>query len=165
MVDSRFYLKHVCDIIQTELGLEEGFVFLYNQKINKPTVDGLFVSVGVLTPRVFGSKSEFDNGIESQVLYMSSILSVDIMSRDTSALDRKEEVVMALGSNYAQGIQEKYSFKIGRLPTQFVNLSEIDGAAIPFRFNLSPQIQYSVRKSKAVDYYDDFGKSVIKTNA
>jgi hypothetical protein len=53
----------------------------------------------------------------------------------------------------------------GGLPPggQFVNLSMIDGDAIPYRFNISVNMQYFVRKVKAVAYFDDFADVEVTT--
>jgi hypothetical protein len=96
---------------------------------------------------------------------MLATLSIDIISRSTQALLRKEEVLMALNSNYSEYQQEANSFYIGRLPVgaQFVNLSQIDGAAIPYRFNISINMQYFSRRIKPVDYFDEFSEVAVTT--
>jgi len=151
-----------CEIIQRELGLEPGRVYLYNQKIMQPTDAGLYVAVGVLSCKPFGNTNRpasAESGMNSeQSVNMVATLSIDIKSRDTSALLRKEEVIMALNSTYSNQQQGRYSFNIGQLPpgSQFVNLSEVDGAAIPYRFNISVNMQYFVRKVKPITYFDEF---------
>lgn len=160
-----------CEVLQRELGLANGRVYLYNQKIMQPTDNGLYIAVGVLNCKPFGNTNKPDSsgeGLKSgQSVNMVATLSVDIISRDTSALLRKEEVIMALNSTYAQLQQERNSFLIGQLPpgTQFVNLSEIDGAAIPYRFNISVNIQYFARKVQAIDYFDEFSEVQVTTES
>lgn len=161
----------VCDILQRELGLANGRVYLYNQKIMQPTDAGLYVAVGVLNCKPFGNTNKpasSDAGMDSlQSVNMVATLALDIISRDTSALLRKEEVIMALNSTYAQLQQERNSFFIGQLPpgTQFVNLSEVDGAAIPYRFNISVNIQYFARKVQAIEYFDEFSAVQVTTES
>lgn len=89
---------------------------------------------------------------------MLATLDIDIISRGPEARDRKEEIILALNSIYAQSQQEGNSFYIGKLPpsARFVNLSNIDGAAIPYRFRISVNLQYAFVKSKAIDYFDTF---------
>ncbi len=151
----------VCDIIQRELGLSDGRVYLWDQKIFEPTDSDLYVAVGVLKCKPFGSNVEVDpsgslSGIGS--VNMQATLTVDVISRGPAARDRKEEIILALGGLYSQSQQEKNSFNIGRLPPggQFINLSNVDGAAIPYRFQISVNIQYFVTNVKAADYFDDF---------
>lgn len=159
-----------CDVIQKELGLPQGRVYLYNQKVFQPPDASLYVAVMVLTCKPFGNTKQYDptTGLDSiQSTNMRATLSVDIISRDLSALRRKEEVIMALNSDYSESQQEFNSFQIGKLPPggQFVNLSNIDGAAIPYRFNISVNIQYFVKKIKAVPYFDTFLPITVTTES
>lgn len=158
----------IADIIQTELSLAPGRVWLYNQKVNQPTDDGLYVIIGVLTLKPFGNtnKAVAGSGVDSQQsVNMYALLSVDVISRGLAALRRKEEILMALASTYAQKQQEQYSFRIGKLPpgSQFVNLSRDDGAAIPYRFNITVGVQYMVKKAKPVEYYSEFSVPTVET--
>jgi hypothetical protein len=70
-------------------------------------------------------------------------------------------VLLALGSIYAEQQQELNSFKIGQIPSGFMNLSEIDGSAIPYRFNIVCTIQYFVQKTNPVGYFDTFQDPAI----
>lgn len=160
-----------CDVLQHELGLANGRVYLWDQKIFQPTDDGLYIAVSVLSCKAFGNDIKADptlgwsNPIQS--INMLATLDVDIISRGPDARDRKEEVVLAFNSLYAQSQQEANSFYIGKLPpgARFVNLSEIDGAAIPYRFKISVNLQYMVVKQKSTsDYYDTFQTVSVATN-
>ena len=161
----------LCEILEKELGLQNGRVYLYNQKIMQPTDAGLYIAVGVLNCKPFGNTNKpasTDLGMDSmQSLNMLATLSIDIISRDTSALLRKEEVVMAFNSTYAQLQQERNSFSVGQLPpgSQFVNLSEVDGAAIPYRFNISINVQYFARKVKTIEFFDEFSTVQVTTES
>jgi hypothetical protein len=89
-----------------------------------------------------------------QSVNMSSILQVDIISRDSSARVRKEDVLLALQSDYSEQQQNANGFFIGKLPAgaQFTNLSSQDGAAIPYRFVISVMIQYVHTATQAANY-------------
>jgi hypothetical protein len=162
-------LKYICDIVETGLELDEGRVYIYNQKVVMPKDDGIFIPIKVTSVKPFGLSKKYTEGgtgyKESISVNMQATLSIDIISKSTSALERKEEVLMALASDYSQRIQEKYSFKVGHLPAggQFVNLSGLDGAAIPYRFNITINVLYAINKTKSVSYFDDFeDTSVVK---
>ncbi len=155
-----------CDVIQREMGLANGRVYLWDQKIPEPSDAGLFIAVSVLTCKPFSNTNKYD-GSGSSLLSIQSInmyanMQIDIISRNAEARDRKEEVIMALNSDYAQSQQENNSFYIGKLPpgSQFVNLSNPDGGAIPYRYNIAVALQYFVRKTQAVPYYNDFVQTV-----
>lgn len=152
-------LELVCEIIAQQLGLANGQVMIYNQKWNVPQDSKLYVTLEVLNPKPFGNsnKSEIVNGVlcEVQSVNFSTMLQIDLWSRSTLALERKEEVIMALRSQYADRLMSAYSFWIAPITSTFVNLSSSDGAAIPYRFNLAVNVQYAVQKVKAVDYFDE----------
>ena len=148
------------------MDLENDQVYLWDQKVIIPKDYRLYIAVEVLSCKPFANNNEFQsNGTSLSSVNMQATLSVDIFSRGPSARDRKEEVILALMSNYAQSQQEANSFYVGKLSPTFTNLSNIDGAAIPYRFNISVNIQYFVIKSKAVPYYDDFENVEVTTEA
>jgi hypothetical protein len=148
-----------CDIIRTEMQLASDQVYLWDQKINIPPDSRLYVVVGILSCKPFGSTRTYNGSsgfIEQLSVNFQATLSVDIFSRNSDARDRKEEVILALHSTYSQYQQEANGFFIAPLSTGFNNLSSLEGAAIPYRFNISVQIQYKMLKAKSVDYYDTY---------
>lgn len=156
-----------CDILRAELALADDRVYLWDQKIFLPEDGGMAIAVSVANCKPFGNKTELDeNGNAVQSVNMLALMDLDIISRSTEALFRKEEVILALNSIYAQSQQELNSFFIGKLPMgdQFVNLSAVDGAAIPYRFRISVALQYFVTKRKAVPYFDTFDEPEIVTD-
>lgn len=157
-IDSAIQL--VCDVIQNQLNLQQGQVYLYNQKINIPTDSRLYVAVGIISCKPFSNTNKYDgsgsNSNAVQSTNFQALLSIDILSRGLDALNRKEEIIMALMSNYAESQQEINGFYIGKISSGFVNLSDIDGAAIPYRFNISVNIQYQITKTVGVAYFDTF---------
>lgn len=159
----------VMEILQQEMGLDDAHVYLYNQKIFEPTDEKLFVAVGVLSSKPFANNTEYDptTGLAAvQSVNVMDTLSINVISRSTEALYRKNDVLLALGSNYSQSQQELNSFLIAKLPpgANFVNLSGIDGAAIPYRFNISINIQYVYQLIKDVEYFDDFSEPEVITD-
>ena len=159
-----------CEILQSELGLAPGRVYLWDQKILQPTDSCLYIAVSVPSCKPFGNTNTPDgsgSGLNSiQVAHMLATLDIDIISRGPDARDRKEEVVLALNSDYARSQQEANSFFIGKLPpgSRFLNLSQVDGAAIPYRYKISVNVQYAVTKTKAVPYFGTFQSVQVATN-
>lgn len=155
-----------CEILQRELGLADGRVYLWDQKIQQPTDSGLYVAVSVPSCKPFGNVNRItsdgdtpgDGMTQAAFVAMQALLDVDIISRGPAARDRKEEVILALGSVYAQQQQTANSFFVGKLPAngRFINLSDVDGAAIPYRYRISIFMQYAFQKSKPSDYFDAF---------
>lgn len=157
--------KLVCDIIEQEMGLATDQVYLWNQKLTIPADDRIYIAVRVASCKPFGSKREEGvidgNYSETLTVNMQATLSIDIHGRTPDARDRKEEVLMALKSTYAQSQMELNSFFVAPISTSFVDLSEVEGAAIPYRFNMNVAVQYALLKSKQIAYYDTYSDSVI----
>lgn len=151
-----------CDIIQRGLGLANGRVYLWDQKIMQPTDSGLYIAISVPSCKPFGNVnrtvSNGGNLDSQQYVAMQATLDIDIISRGPEARDRKEEVIMALYSIYSEQQQEANSFSIGRLPPngRFLNLSNVDGAAIPYRYRISINMQYATAKTQSVQFFDTF---------
>lgn len=158
-----------CDIIQQGMGLANGRVYLWDQKIFQPDDYDPYIAVSVLSCKPFGNINQPDSSgsglISQQWVSMYALLSVDILSRGPAARDRKEEIILALNSNYSQAQQEANSFYIGGIPPggQFVNISNIDGAAIPYRFNISVAMQYVFVKPVSVPYLSTFSPVSVIT--
>jgi len=160
-----------CDIIQNQMGLAQGRVYLWDQKIMQPTDSGLYVAVSNPMCKPFGNNIRFDgsgSGLEAeQSLNVMATLDIDIISRGPEARDQKELVLMCLNSVYSEQQQEANSFHIGRLPaaSRFINLSDVDGAAIPYRYKISVNIQYAVTRNLQVPYFDDFEAPGVVTDS
>lgn len=161
----------VCEILQTEMGLADGRVYLWDQKIFQPKDDGIYIAVAVPSEKPFSNVNKPDtsgSGVVSvQTINTMATFDINIISRSIAAYRRKEEVLFALNSTYAEQQQERNGFYIAKLPpgSRFINLSEVDGAAIPYRYLISINVQYSVIKSKAVDYFDTFQTVGVTTES
>jgi hypothetical protein len=160
-----------CDIIQNQMALDSRHIYLWDQKILQPTDEKLYVAVSVPTCRPFGNTISYDgtgSGLNAiQYVNMMATVDVDIISRGPAARDQKEFVLMALNSTYSEQQQEANSFYISRLPAgnRFINLSEIDGAAIPYRYKISMAMQYTVTNVQAVSYFNVFATPEVATNS
>lgn len=164
MSDSSTFLNSIMDVIQAEMVLADDQVYLFDQKFTVPNDERIYIALGVLSAKPFGVSRSYDgSGLglgEIVSVNMQATLSIDIMSRSEDALVRKEEVILAMMSTRSQQAQEALGYMLARLPSSFVNISEIDGAAIPYRFNISVNVQYFVKKTQSVDYYDDFTDAI-----
>jgi GGDEF domain-containing protein len=153
-----------CEVIQREMGLSNGRVYLWDQKLNQPADSGLYIAVAVVNCKPFANVNrQSSSGTQSeQFVSMLALLDINIISRSAAARDRKEEIILALNSIYAQQQQEANSFYIAKLSplAGFVNLSEVDGAAIPYRYKISVNIQYAYKKTSALQYFENFTDTI-----
>ncbi|MDR3244658.1 MAG: hypothetical protein LBT79_07920 [Elusimicrobiota bacterium] len=159
-------LKLICDIVQKEMSLPDGRVWIYNQKRELPTDENIFIVVGLSgSDKMIGNSRRYKRTLEGleEILCVNvlTFVSIDITSKNTDARMRRFEIPLALGSSYSQQIQEKYSFSVGKIG-QVVDVSAAEGTSMLNRFNLTFNITHAVEKNKAVDYYDKFEKPQIK---
>ena len=161
-------LELFCDILKTYMGLADDQVYIYNEKIAPITDSRLYIAVGINQDKYFGSTRTYiadANGLtEQQSINILSNLSIDIVSRGDEARYRRSEIVLALNSKYSQNQQELNSFFIGVLPVGFNNLSQQEGAAIPFRFNITVNIQYFEFVNKPAAFFDVYQSLDLKVN-
>ena len=96
-----------CDIIQTCMGLANGRVFLWDQKIFQPTDYDPYIIVSIPSCKPFSNGTTYftdsaGNYNEQQSVNMQAMLDINIISRGPAARDRKEEIILALNSLYSE---------------------------------------------------------------
>lgn len=161
----------VCEIIQREMGLSPGRVWIWDQKIRQPQDSDIWIAISMPRCKPFSNinrpASIEDAGLNSQqAVNMHALLDIDICSRGPGARDRKEEVILALGSTYCEQQMQKNSFYVAKLPAHgsFVDISELDGTAIPYRYRISVAMQYMVNKVQPDQYFDTFEELTVVTD-
>lgn len=152
----------LADIVQQYMGLSPGRTYLWDQRIPQPSDAGLYVAVSVPFCRPFASTRRLNpaTGNTDQAVSMQATVDLDLISRDASARDRSPEAVLALNSDYALSQQYNNGFRLALLPKGFVNLSEVDGAAIPYRYRISVNILYAATKSQSAVFYTSLNFAV-----
>lgn len=157
-------LKIVADIISKYMGLGSDQVFIYNSKISPPKDSKLYVNISPLPMKVFSSSNKFKEDSEEIGLNIFSPLDISIYSRSSEAILRKEEVVMALNSTYSKQQQELNCIYLGKISNSIVPINAQEGAAIPYAFNITANIQYVSKKKNLVQYFDNFSDVATITN-
>lgn len=147
----------VCDIIQNQLGLDSQHIWAYDENIEAPKDSGIYVVVSTGTQKTIGVSSIYNPSTqqETQSISVAQELFIDITSKDRTALQRKEEVLMALGSVYSEQSQETNGVKITR-GSNPLDLSFIEAASALHRYRISCFIFYVKTKTVAVSYFDQF---------
>ena len=157
-------IKVLAELIRCELSIPRlpQAVSIYNQKWRIPNTDGLFINIDFLGEKLFAANTRWENDptsdglFEQQYSCQQETYQVDVYSRDNSARMRKQEVVFALQSTRAQQLAEKYAFKIGHLPSSFVDLSEIEGAARLNRYALTFNVLRSYARTRLIEAFTEF---------
>lgn len=185
-------IKAIANILQAELGLApwnppearvttevNGFqpplaadqVLVNNQKFDIPPDDRLYLTLTLLGSKTFATKTAYENdpvkGVlqEVQATNRQEMISLHLMSRSNEARTRNWEVSPALKSTLAQQVSEEQSFQIGYLPTSMNDVSQLEGTARLNEFVLTFNVLVAYRKSKPVEYFDEFPTPVLITNS
>lgn len=166
--------KIVKDILQEEMGLDDAHCLLGNQKWDIPADKKLFVVVFDLSPRVFGAANVLDTDessttVNQEIQQLTAVhdVLVEIMSYDNDARLRKEEVVLALQSFFAQQLMGQYRVQIGRAQAP-VDASDTEVTGRLFKYVVHVNVTCLHQKIKAppgAGYYDKFNGAVVDGTA
>jgi hypothetical protein len=152
----------LANILQQYMGLP-GRVVKYNQDWHAPKDWNLYITISASEPsQIIATKNEFDPDTLEERAYvvLQGRFDVEVISRDSEAMDRKEEVFMAINSALALRIAEANNLRIWRTGG-FIDLSALEGASILCRYRTVIAINYMRQKSAAAEYFDKFRKTEI----
>lgn len=128
-------------ILINQMCLAQDRVNIYDNKWVTPDYEEMFIVVeyrsgkNIGNNRRFINESDFQVPIEVQTVNMLEKIVVGVFSRNDEAQLRKEEVLMAIMSSYAQLMQENFAFKICR-SADIEDLSVLEGAAMLKRYDI-----------------------------
>lgn len=158
-------IKHICNILQTQLDLSDEQIWIYNQKRDIPNDFNMYIVADYQGQKIIGSvRHEKPVGtglVEYQSLHSLAVIRLDVFSRGNSARLNKDLVIMALNSTYSQQVQEKYSFQIARNSFQVTNASMAEGTAELNRYSISFNVTYMSETTRSIEFFDTFSKEVI----
>lgn len=155
----------IVNIINEELGMPTGSVWLRDQNKVIPNDNGLYIIAGIVSAITVANVTEMQqiDNVQTQVstVQQQENVQVDVLSNSTAAMTRAWEVIAAMQSFYSQQQQELNNFKIFRIPRNFVDTSDTEGGSTLKKYSITIPCLVWYRKSKAMpivlgDYYDDF---------
>lgn len=153
-------INNVAELIRAFMELKIEQVVIYNPSWTIPEDDRLYITVAFLGGRPYGSSREYHmNADESALIEAITInkredYSINIYSRSDEALNRKDEVVQAFNSTFAQQLSEALSIKMSLLPISFVDLSQLEGAARIYRYNLTIPVLCAKTTERVTQYFN-----------
>ncbi len=147
----------IAGIITNELSIAPTRVSCYGQNFVAPKDGGLYAVVSMRTPFILGSKQSFDYDTNEEIKEVSMFIDLDIevTSKDRSAVERKEEIIMALTSFYSISQQEEKGFKLFR-NSSIIDLTFVDGSSSLYRFKIPVTATYNKTKRTPVSYFDKY---------
>jgi hypothetical protein len=169
-VSSREVVKVIADILAAEMALAPGQIMLSAENYEIPTTEGLYIAVSYISTRPVGvTTTRVPDGhggmTEIQEASFDHAVQVDVMSYNDDARLRREEVLLALGSQTSQFFQEQNSIQISRHCTPFIDLSTVEETRTLKRYTTSFRVKAVARKSKSGKYYDTFLTPEVHANA
>ena len=154
-------LKDVAQIIKQYMSLRDGQIWLKNQKVGLPKDQTFCVTVGFMgNAKTIGSTKRNVEDVETISLTQYAIITIDIFGLSQEVPLRKNEIIMALNSSISNEAQNKLGFSISSHPLTDNDLSALDGAAIPYRFQLTFAVQFMQENKTSFDYYDSFNNEI-----
>lgn len=153
----------LCDIIVNEMALDASRVVVYDQNFDAPDDDNIFVVIATKRSRIVGNTNRFDPGTNAEIksVVLFDYLDVEITSKNRDALDRKEEILMAIDSDYSIRQQEDNNIEIFRTK-EIIDISFIDGTSALHRFRIPVIIANMKQKSTGIDPIDKFREPEIE---
>lgn len=167
MIDNDVELiKALCALMESQMDLKTGTFIIYNQKYNIPDDDGLHGYIACVRGKPFGSSLYYQNVPateaddarleEVQSMNIQETYTINVYSKDGSARQRNHEVIFALHSTASQQMQERYSCRMGYIPTQMIDVSHVEGAARLNRYSLTFQLLRAYTRTRPIEFYDTF---------
>ncbi len=162
-------IKVIGMAIQEQMALAEGAIMLGLENWEIPKDKGLFVSLAYGAEQVISNTNS--NGVNAQGEYceyqdvvMLHQVDIDIMSFDSSARTRKEEILWAVQSYYAQELMEKYSMRLASIPGAFVPIQSLEPTKQLNRFQVTIMVNALHQNAKTTPYYDSLEDVLLVEN-
>ncbi len=126
-------------ILINQMPMREDRVNIYDEKWKIPPDEEMFITLEYRNSKAISNRNTFVSGStpsEVQDVNMLENITIGIFSRNRSAMQRKEEVLMAVMSSYAQSLQEAYAFKVSRIGS-IEDLSALEATAMLKRYDVN----------------------------
>lgn len=154
-------VKVIAGIIKEELQLADEQIMLAYEKYMIPKTDGLYIALNYVSSKKIGGGSRavpVPTGMqEEQTVTMLHLIQIDLMSFDSEARVRKEEILMALSSIEAEMEMNRQHMQIARMPSSFVNTASLEETKILNRFTITISVTAAHAKIKTTpNYFDKF---------
>lgn len=148
----------ICDILKNGMKLDADQIWIYNQRRAIPEDKRLYITVGMLSMKPYANnnsvESSSDGMNDTLSQYLSELISIDLMSYSTEAVERFNEVLGSLHSTYSQQVQELNALKISLIPTTMNDVSAIEGATILYRIAFTLPVLRKYAMLLSASYYD-----------
>lgn len=152
-------LDLIKDILDNQMSMPKGRVFAYNGTQDLPQDNKLFIILSFMETTPYSNTKRYkrtENGLqEILTVNVAEDILISLISKDTSARDRRFEPSMALNSTYSQYVQEKNKIHISIINT-VRDSSFLEATSRLNRFDVQCRVIRTYEQINDVDYYDKF---------
>ena len=152
-------LDIIKQILDEEMNMPKNRVWAYNADVDLPKDSKLFIVLHYGQRKPISNTIKYKNtpdGLEEvQSMNVCEDVIVSLLSRNTEARDRAQEVHMAMNSTFARNLQAKENIHISILGDVW-DASFLEATSRINRFDCKIRVFKSYEKIKAVDYYDKY---------
>lgn len=147
----------IADIVQNFMAIPAGRVVIFDENYEPPKDSGLYAVILTTGNPSIGINQWFDSNTNESVTESSVTqeITIRLTSKDRSVLTRKEEVFMALASDYSIQKQESEKCKITR-KGEPIDLSFIEASRALKRFDFQCTVFYLKVIRKPANYFNVF---------
>lgn len=128
--------KELCDFVKEEN------IYIQEQNVKLPNNKETYVAVRMVDAQVKANANNYsvdENGVMTEIQQTQQLenIQVDIFGRNRDPLLKRWRIQTALNSLIAKQHQERYNFKVYKIPTVFVNATSVEGGSQFTRFSIT----------------------------
>ena len=142
-------------ILRTYMDLPENRVVIYNGNFDAPKDPHVYILIAYQSGQPLGVKNSFEGEKETASVVMHNTYAVEIVSKNREAMERKEEILMALHSQIGLSIAEENNVRLWR-SGMILDLSAIEGASALSRYRVNIVVSNLKEKETPIDVYEHF---------
>lgn len=152
-------LKLVCDVLKNQMSLANDQIWIYNQKINIPKDSRLYVIVSRVSSQQYAAGKYHTLGVSTSSTthqHVQERVRIDLLSANQDAVERSQEVIGALSSDYAEEIANANGLRFPRVPSSVLDTSAAEMTQMLYRTTIELSILRAYTQTKTVAFYDTF---------
>jgi len=152
-------------IIRTYMDLPEDRVVIYNGNFDAPKDPHIYILISYESGQTLGVKNEFNAKTETETasIVTYNTYAVEIVSKSREAVERKEEILMALHSQIGLRLAEENNVRIWR-GGNILDLSAIEGASALSRYRVNIVVSGLKEKQAPIEVYENFPREGVFDN-
>lgn len=154
----------ICDILKKCMSLSDDQIWIYNQRRSIPEDKRLYVVVGIIGIKPYANNNIIEStadGLQDNLYQLvQEMISIDLISYTTEAMERYSEVLGSLRGTYSQQQQELLGLKIAEIPQSVNDISAVEGAALIYRVNVTLPVLRKYGMLLTAPHYDTMGVEI-----